>query len=101
MALESNVELKIVGWAEDHRWLVRKLQYIGRTGAPDRLFAGYGHCVFMEMKAPGEGLSTNQAREHNRLKDCGITVHVVDNVDDGVAILRFCMDNPISPLTFG
>ena len=98
--LDSEIEQKIVAWAENRRWISRKLQYVGRVGCPDRLFVGYGHVIFMEMKAPGKMPSLSQITEHNRFADAGVTVHVIDDVEDGVAVLRFCMDNPISPKTF-
>ena len=92
MALESDVELAVIAWAEDHRWVVRKLAYIGRVGAPDRLFVGYGQVIFMELKAPGKKPSPSQVIEHRAFADAGVKVHVVDDKDDGIALLRVAMD---------
>lgn len=101
MNLESNVELAVVAWAENHGWMSRKISYIGRRGCPDRLFAGYGYGIFVEFKAPGQNPEPHQQRELLRLEEAGVPVHVIDNVADGIDVLKVAMANPISPLTFG
>lgn len=89
--LESDIELAVVAWAEDHGWEVRKGKWVGRDGAPDRVFFGYGVTIWMEMKRPGEAPRPNQVREHRRMAAGGAHVHVVDRVEDGIAILRSAM----------
>lgn len=91
MTLESDIELSLVAWAEDHGWEVRKVKWIGRDGAPDRVFFGHGHTVWIETKRPGELPRANQVREHRRMAKGGAKVHVVDDIEDGIAILRSVM----------
>ena len=47
---ESFEEGKAVAWAENNGWIVRKMQYIGRRGCPDRFFFGYGQIIMIEFK---------------------------------------------------
>lgn len=70
---------------------VRKVSWLGHTGAPDRFIACRGHSVFVELKAPGKKLSAHQAREKIKLERAGQTVLVIDSkegVDALVAFLR-------------
>lgn len=93
MSLESNVELDVVAWAENHGWLVRKIAYIGRKGCPDRLFIGYGQRIVIEFKRSGGDPDPLQSREHRRWAAVGSPVPVVDNAEDGKAILLDYMGN--------
>lgn len=99
--LESSIELQVVTWAETNGFLARKMQYVGRIGCPDRVFIGYRQTIWMEFKQPGELPRLTQVREHQRFEDRGVTVHVVDDVDAGIEILRFAKAHDVSPLTFG
>lgn len=85
---EIVLELDIVKEAEDDGWLVRKLQYVGRRGAPDRMFVKRGRIVFIEFKRKGEQPDGLQRREHDRLRGQGIQVHVIDNHDDARKLLK-------------
>ena len=85
--LESYIEKKILAWAKLRGWFARKLQWIGRAGAPDRLFVKAGRLVFMELKAEGKKPTEIQDREITRLREAGAEVHVVDNIDAGIRIL--------------
>ena len=77
---EASIELAAVAWAERRGWLVRKLKWIGRRNAPDRLFARAGRVVLIEFKRPDEQPRVTQSREHRRLRDAGVEVHVVDDL---------------------
>lgn len=87
--LESYIEKKACEHAEKRGFLVRKAKWIGRRGAPDRFFsrADTGP-FFIEFKAPGETLDPHQVREIERMRGAGITVHVIDNLDDACELLR-------------
>lgn len=76
-------------------WLVRKVQWLCRRGAPDRLFVREGVAVFVETKAKGKLLRLNQWHERTRLQQAGLVVRAVDNVQDGLRVL----DNPHGPET--
>ena len=66
---------------------IRKLSWIGRRGAPDRLIWWPGPLLtFVELKAPGKKPTKQQAREHARLREDGFDVLVVDSME---AVDRF------------
>lgn len=58
---------------------VRKVQWIGRRGAPDRVVMMRGQTWWLELKAPGKKPEPHQAREHERLRKMGQTVLVIDS----------------------
>jgi hypothetical protein len=83
---ESEIEQKVCEHAERAGWLVRKVVYAGRRGAPDRWIFKDGRLVLVEFKRPGRLLDAHQQREHERLAKAGFTVHVVDSVETGCAL---------------
>jgi hypothetical protein len=89
--LEQDVEGTVIKIALNQGWTVRKVQWVGRKGAPDRFFAKEGHApFFIEFKRPGGKLRASQAEEIPKLLDAGVTVHVVDNIEDGAALFGIC-----------
>lgn len=71
---------------------VRKVQWIGRKGAPDRLVMVPGwhsaarSTIWVELKAPGLAAlfphtphERQQAREHERMREMGQRVVVIDS----------------------
>jgi hypothetical protein len=66
---------------------VRKIKWIGRRGAPDRLVMlpawalGSGVSAWVELKAPGEKAKPHQAREHERMRAMGQRVEVIDSLE--------------------
>lgn len=75
---ESVVENYLRRVAKKHGWEVRKLQWVGRRGAPDRLLMAEGaRLVFVETKAPQGRLEPHQEREHRRLRKLGFRVAVL------------------------
>ena len=58
---------------------VRKVKWIGRRGAPDRLVMLPDTSVWVELKRPGEALEDYQRREHQRMRKSGMTVFVFDD----------------------
>lgn len=77
---ESEIERYLVAAVERAGGEVRKVKWIGRRGAPDRLVmhlrAGR---LWVELKAPGEVPETHQLREHDRMRRMGQRVLVIDN----------------------
>lgn len=82
-AVEDTVKNKAIAAG----WLVRKLKWIGRKGAPDNLFGKAGRTVFVEFKGAGKEPEGQQAREIKRMRDAGFEVAVIDNVADGLKLL--------------
>lgn len=83
----SGVEEPVTSYARSKGFLARKCQWIGRRGAPDKLFSKKGRGVFwIEFKRPGKDLEPHQEREIKRMREAGMTVHVIDNAEDGYAL---------------
>jgi hypothetical protein len=70
---------------------VRKMRWIGRRNAPDRLVmlpvlavwieARPVSHLFVELKAPGKKATSGQLREHERLRQVGFVVLVLDSTE--------------------
>lgn len=84
---ESIIETKVCEFAEKQGWLVRKIVYAGRRGCPDRMFVRNGKILLVEFKRPGGGPDPLQVKEHARLKERGVTVHLIDDIAAGCALL--------------
>lgn len=87
---EAQIEQAIVKEAENAGWLVRKVQYLGRSGAPDRWFfhrKRQGCPVLIEFKRPGGPVRSSQKREIEKLKAAGIEVHIVDSIERAREVL--------------
>lgn len=78
---ESKVETYLVERVEAEGGLVRKLKWVGRLGAPDRLVLFPGEVLFVEVKAPGEKPRASQVREHARLRSFGAKVYTLDTYE--------------------
>jgi hypothetical protein len=75
---ESKLEEQAVEYAKRKGWFVRKVQWIGRRGAPDRVFIRRGKIVWIEFKR-GDGtgeVSGNQRQEIRRMREAGADVYV-------------------------
>lgn len=84
---EEAVEATVDAKARRAGWLVRKVSWQGRRGAPDKAYIGFGRFVLIEFKKPGEVLEGQQSREWQRLKDGYPEVYACDNVKAALAIL--------------
>lgn len=92
---ERDIEAHLVKRVKELGGEVRKVKWIGRRGAPDRLVMlpystewakrGWVHrggaVVWVELKAPGLKAEPHQAREHERMRKMGQTVLVIDSID--------------------
>lgn len=84
---EEAVEATVDSKALRAGWLVRKVSWQGRRGAPDKAYIGFGRFVLIEFKKPGEVLEGQQSREWKRLKEAYPEVYACDNVKDALDIL--------------
>lgn len=87
MGEEAAIENQVCWVAKRHGYLPRKVQWIARRGAPDRVFFGHGRCVLIEFKRPGEVLKGQQLQEFKRLAAAYHDVHWADSVTGALAIL--------------
>lgn len=88
---ESKIEAYFVQQVEAKGALQRKLQYVGRRGASDRMVVWSvlsentlyheGLVDFVELKAPGKKPDGHQEREHERLRRLGCSVFVIDSYE--------------------
>lgn len=75
---ERNLEEYFVRRVKDHGGEVRKVQWIGRRSAPDRLALLPGEAWWVELKREGELPTPAQLREHSRLVAAGQRVLCLD-----------------------
>lgn len=98
---ESTIEKHLVKRVKELGGEVRKVQWIGRRGAPDRLVMipigkrPYDretdqHCgtIWVELKAPGVKPELHQQREHLRMRAMGQRVVVIDSIEGVEELLR-------------
>ncbi len=83
---ESTIEQYLVDRVKTLGGEVRKVKWIGRRGAPDRLVMLPNHwhhgeqtLVWVELKAPGKKPRTSQLNEHKRMRAMGQRVVVIDS----------------------
>jgi hypothetical protein len=90
---ERDIERHLVKRVKELGGEVRKVQWIGRVGAPDRLvmlpplgdidshFYRRARSFWVELKAPGEKPRASQLREHERMRTMGQRVVVIDSIE--------------------
>jgi Holliday junction resolvase len=76
MALESNIQIKIINQLTKEGWLCIKLIKTNCNGIPDLVCFRNGKTKFIEVKQPNGKLSIIQNYRHEQLKKQGFTVHV-------------------------
>jgi hypothetical protein len=88
---ESEVENYLVECVQKLGGEVRKVKWIGRRGAPDRVVMlpsvqcntveVFTAPIWVELKRPGEKAEPHQVREHARMRKMGQRVEVVDSFE--------------------
>ena len=76
---ERDVERYLVQRVKAEGGEIRKVRFIGRRGAPDRLVMLPGRTLWIEVKRPGGKTQPHQDREHARMTRMGQKVIVVDS----------------------
>ena len=88
---ERDIERHLVRRVKAMGGEVRKVQWVGRRGAPDRLVmlpsftredGGLNPLspIWVELKAPGVKPEAHQLREHERMRRMGQRVAVIDSI---------------------
>ena len=88
---ERDIERHLVKRVKALGGEVRKVQWIGRRGAPDRLvmlpcvsrfnITWPSKTAWVELKAPGVKPTRQQLREHDRMRAMGQRVFVIDSIE--------------------
>lgn len=98
---ERDIEKHLVAHVQRMGGEIRKVQWIGRRGAPDRLvmlpdrYIGNigarkflpAATIWVELKAPGMAPEPHQSREHDRMRRVGQRVEVIDSIDAVEALI--------------
>ena len=84
---ERDIEQYLVARVQAMGGEVRKVKWIGRRGAPDRVVM-LPHLIWVELKAPGKVPTAAQLREHERMRAMGQRVEVVDSLQRAEEILE-------------
>ena len=88
---ESKIESYLVRRVKAIGGEVRKVKWLGRRGAPDRLvmlpqggtaiWNNWNCSVWVELKATGVAAEPHQLREHTRMRDLGQHVVIIDSIE--------------------
>lgn len=79
---ERDIERALVKRVKEKAGEVRKVSWIGRRGAPDRLVMIQGRRpIWVELKAPGLDATPQQLREHTRMRLAGCNVVVINSLE--------------------
>jgi hypothetical protein len=84
---EGPIQKNVVAYARKKGFWARKFVSQHRRSAPDFIFGWDRQIWFIEFKATGEQPTELQAKEHKEMRDVGLTVYVVDDIDTGRAII--------------
>lgn len=75
---------------------IRKVKWIGRRGAPDRVAMAPEAVIFWpEFKATGEKPEPHQLREHARMARMGQIVEIIDSIELNDKIIAKYLKNTI------
>ena len=86
---EKQVELKLVTETRKKGGLAVKFVSPGYAGMPDRLvLLPNGKLAFVEVKAPGKKPRVLQVKRHERLRELGFWVFVLDTPEDVPGLLQ-------------
>lgn len=98
---ESQIEKHLVKRVKELGGECRKVQFIGRRGAPDRLvmlpyrasfstgdYSRAPESFWVELKVPGVKPEPHQLREHERMRKMGQRVVVIDSIEGVEELLR-------------
>lgn len=89
MALEKEIEQKLVAEVKMMGGICPKWVSPGLNGVPDRIvLLPDGKIAFVELKAPGKKPRALQRRRHAELRHLGFQVYVLDDPDQIGGILH-------------
>jgi len=84
---EGKIEAHLVKRVRETGGYIRKLKWIGRNGAPDRMVwwklqpAVLVVPFFVELKRPYKDATPQQREEHRKMRDSGLRVFVLNSIE--------------------
>lgn len=98
--LEKDIEQPVCRYARNrHKMLAEKFTSPAKRSVPDQLFTNrFGFMFLIEFKAPGKKPTPKQLKDHQKRRDRGVKVFVVDNIEEGKVIIDQMAN--IDPLEF-
>ena len=92
--LEKQIEAKVCDYAKSKGLLVYKFTSPARMAVPDRMFIlPDGTVFFIEFKRTGAKPTEAQMREHLRLSQHHVDVHIVDDVVTGYLMIDAAIES--------
>lgn len=85
--LESVIEKRVCQYATQSGILSYKFTSPSNRAVCDRIFIRKGAVFFIEFKAKGKKPTALQSRHHEQLRSYGISVYVVDSVEQGKKVI--------------
>ena len=85
---EIEIEQPASAYAESRGWFEFKIEKASKRAIPDRFYARKGVVILVEYKRPGEVPSRQQQRRINELRQAGVTVHVIDNMQTAIGVFH-------------
>lgn len=80
--LERDIERALVKRVKALGGMAEKFTSPGRRSVPDRLVTlPEGRVIFVELKAPSKKPTDNQLRDHQRRRELGCDVRVIDSLE--------------------
>ena len=98
MVKERDVKEYMLAKARANDILARKVVWEGRDGAPDWCLMAKapnpfqsGRTLWVELKAPGKKPTLAQLREHERMREHGQSVAVLDSFEDVIDAMHWLL----------
>lgn len=86
---ESKVEDYLIDQVKKAGGETRKVKWIGRRDAPDRLVLMKNFACFVELKRPGKKPTERQETELGNLEAAGLRIGFIDNFTDVDELIRW------------
>ena len=85
--LEKKIEQYLVKRVRQLGGEIRKVRWVGRRGAPDRLVMMPDQTIWVELKRPKGKAERHQLREHERMRRVGQRVEIIDSIEKVESLL--------------
>jgi hypothetical protein len=91
---EKQIESKVVKKAKELGFLTYKFSSPSNRGVPDRIFiTPHGEVFFIEFKSEKGKVTKLQEKVINDIENCGVKVHLVYGVEEGLRLLNLKGNN--------